>query len=73
MACVNADGTISATAKELLQLISEPYSAEEISEKLKRPLFKIRVSLRELSEAGFIDKIDDRFIISEAGKEKIKV
>jgi hypothetical protein len=31
------------------------------------------MSLRELSEAGFIDKIDDRFIISEAGKEKIKV
>ncbi len=72
MACVNADGTITSTAKELLQLVKEPYSAEEIAEKLKRPLFKVRVSLRELNEAGFIKKTDDeKYIISEAGKAKI--
>ncbi|MDD3520306.1 MAG: DUF742 domain-containing protein [Actinomycetota bacterium] len=71
MACVNADGTISATAKELLELVSEPYSVEDIAEKLKRPLYKVRVSLRELNEAGLIDKVNDKYIISEAGKEKI--
>ncbi|HHT79420.1 MAG TPA: hypothetical protein GXZ93_06500 [Actinobacteria bacterium] len=72
MACVNSDGTITSTAKELLQLIKEPYSAEEIAEKLKRPLFKVRVSLRELNEAGFADKADnDKYIISEAGMTKI--
>ena len=71
MACVNVDGTISATGKELLSLISEPYSAEDIAENLKRPLFKVRVSLRELSEAGFVENIDDKYVITDAGKEKL--
>lgn len=72
MACVNADGTITATAKELLQLLSKPFSPEEIAEQLKRPLFKVRVSLRELSEAGFIQEAEGKYTITDAGTEKLK-
>jgi len=72
MACINADGTISGSAKELLNLISNPYSAEEIAAKLTRPLFKVRSSLRELEEAGFVQKSEDKYVVSEKGKEKLK-
>ena len=72
MACVNADGTITTTAKELLQFVSKPFSPEEIAEQLKRPLFKVRVSLRELSEAGFIKESDGKYVITDAGKDKLK-
>ena len=71
MACVNSDGTISGSAKELLSLLSSPFSAEEIAVKLNRPLFKVRSSLRELEEAGFIEKTGDKFIVTGKGKEKI--
>ena len=72
MACINADGTISGSAKELLNLISNPYTAEEIAVKLNRPLFKVRSSLRELEEAGFVEKSGDNFSITEKGREKLR-
>ena len=72
MACVNADGTISGSAKELLNLISSPHADEEIAVKLNRPLFKVRSSLRELEGAGFAIKSGYKFSITEKGKEKLK-
>ena len=71
MACVNSDGTISGSAKELLSLLSSPFSAEEIAVKLNRPLFKVRSSLRELEEAGFVKKSGEQFSVSDKGKEKL--
>ena len=71
MACINADGTISGSAKELLSLILNPYTAEEIAVKLNRPLFKVRSSLRELGEAGFVEKSADNFSITQKGREKL--
>ena len=73
MACINADGTISESAKELLGLISNnPYTDEEIAAKLKKPMFKIRSSLRELEGAGFTIKSGDKFSTTEKGREKLK-
>ena len=72
MACINSDGTISGSAKELLSLISNPYTAEEIAVKLNRPLFKVRSSLRELQEGGLVENSDDKFSITEKGREKLK-
>jgi len=72
MACVNPDGSLSQSAKDLLAFLSAPYTPEEIASKLGRPLFKVRVSLRELSEAEFVEKTGEKFISSAKGKEKIK-
>ena len=49
MACVNPDGTLSTSAKELLKILNSPMTAEEISQKLNGPMFKVRSSLREMS------------------------
>ena len=70
MACVNADGTITATAKALLKTLEIPLSAEEIAGRLGLPLFRVRSSLRELAVAGFVVIQGDKYRTSEEGKRK---
>jgi predicted transcriptional regulator len=70
MACVNADGTITATAKALLKSLEAPLRAEEIAAQLGLPLFRVRSSLREMLEAGLVVQQVDRYLISEEGRKK---
>ena len=71
MACVNPDGTLSTSAKELLKILNNPITAEEISQKLNRPMFKVRSSIREMLEAELISLVEDKYVITEEGKKKI--
>lgn len=70
MACVKADGTLTASAKELLILIQhEARTPEDISGKLGLPLFKVRSSLRDMKSMGFVKQTDEMYIMEErAGK-----
>ena len=70
MACVNADGTITPTAKALLKSLETPRSAEEIAETLGFPLFRVRSSLRELVGAGWVVVRDEKYLTTEDGKKK---
>jgi len=70
MACVNADGTITATARALLKSLETPLSAEEVSGRLGQPLFRVRSSLREMLEAGLVVAQGDQYQVSEEGKKK---
>ena len=69
MACVNPDGTLSTSAVELLKILDVPMTEGQISSKLKRPLFKVRSSLREMEEAGLIKKTGEEYIITDKGRE----
>lgn len=71
MACVNADGTITETARSLLKAVESPLGAEEIAARLGLPLFRVRSSLREMAEAGLILSQGDDFVISGEGRKKI--
>lgn len=72
MACINPDGTITGSAKDLLRvIIGEPLTPEEISKQLGQPLFKIRSSLREMVSAGLVNEEGDQYIITEKGKENL--
>ena len=71
MACVNPDGTLSTSAIELLKVLQSPMTAEEISQKLDRPLFKVRSSIREMTEAGMVAVDGDKYSITEEGRKKI--
>jgi predicted transcriptional regulator len=73
MACVNPDGSITESAKALLAVIGNPLTPEEISKKLGQPLFKVRSSLREMTGADLVEQQDDKFVITEKGREKISV
>lgn len=67
MACVNADGTLSPSARSLLIHLDRPLRPEEIAERLQRPLFQVRSSLREMSNAHLIAPEGEAFIRTEEG------
>ena len=69
MACVNPDGSITESAKALLRSISDPKAPEEIASGVGQPLFKVRSSIREMTEAGLVEKSGDKYVVSEKGKE----
>ena len=71
MACVNADGSITPTAKALLQSIESPLGPEAIAAKIGAPLFRVRASLRELQAAGFVAESGGLFRTTDEGRTKI--
>lgn len=70
MACVNPDGTISESGRAVLRAASEPISPAEIAKAAGQPLFKVRSSIRQLVDAGFLEEKEGKYITSPAGKEK---
>jgi predicted transcriptional regulator len=69
MACINNDGTLSDSAKRLLGKLTVPCAAEDLSQRMGQPLFRIRSSLREMEAAGLVQPIEGKFLITEAGKK----
>jgi predicted transcriptional regulator len=72
MACINPDGTISESARNLLKNLSRPLTAEEIAPLTGQPLFKVRSSLRELVGGGLVLEAEGKFSITENGRGKIQ-
>ncbi|HOP05700.1 MAG TPA: hypothetical protein PLF13_00270 [candidate division Zixibacteria bacterium] len=68
MACVNPDGSISATARAMLKLLAEAMTPEEAAEKSGQPLFKVRSSLREMNQAGLVETDGEKYRVSEKGR-----
>ena len=71
MACVNPDGTLSPSARSLLRLLDNPLPPEEIAEKLIRPLFQVRSSLREMSNAQLIAPEGDGYVRTAEGTRRL--
>ena len=71
MGCVNPDGSITSSARKMLELLRDPLTPEEASDKSGQPLFKVRSSLREMASAGLIEQAGDRYRTTESGRAKI--
>ena len=69
MACINNDGTLTESARRLLGKLIVPCGAEELSQRMGQPLFRIRSSLREMETAGLVQPIEGKFLITEAGRK----
>ncbi|MBN1901155.1 helix-turn-helix transcriptional regulator [Candidatus Sumerlaeota bacterium] len=71
MACIDPSGVLSPTAKAVLQTLQAPMSAQDLAEKMKVPLFKVRASLREMMEAGLVKNEGEAYVITDQGREKL--
>lgn len=71
MGCVNPDGSLSASAWQMLKLLQEPHTAEKAASFSGLPLFRVRASLREMVETGMIELIDDHYQLTQAGRDKL--
>ncbi len=71
--CVSLDGKLSERAIELLKLLKEKGRLKdtEVAELIKRPLFQVRSSLRELTNAGFLKVEGEYFLLTEKAEEAL--
>lgn len=73
MACVNPDGTLTTSAKQLLTLIqNEAMTPEHIAGSLNLPLFKVRSSLRDMKSMGFVKQTDEAYIMDERARKLLE-
>ncbi|MBR9974100.1 MAG: hypothetical protein KFF77_00830 [Bacteroidetes bacterium] len=72
MACIEPGGALSPSGRAMLESLATPLKAEEIAQRASQPLFKVRASMRELTEAGLVTLQDDAYVITDAGKDAIK-
>ncbi|ADH98255.1 hypothetical protein [Salisediminibacterium selenitireducens] len=73
MACVNGDGTLTDSAKNMLSAVDgEAKTAEELSKDAGAPLFKVRSSLRDMKSMGLVSvDEEDRYSLSEGGRKML--
>ncbi len=70
MACVNPDGTLTASATAILTAMKSPVTPNQIAEATNLPLFRVRSGLREMVEARMSTEHDGLFEITSMGVEK---
>jgi predicted transcriptional regulator len=71
VACINADGSLTASARKVLRALENPLTAEEIRDVTTQPLFRIRASLREMEAAGLVSGTDRHYEITAAGRARL--
>ena len=72
MACILPDGRLTDSGKKILSAAKEASLPEEIAKASGSPLFKVRSSLRELTDAGLMEERDGKYVITSLGVEKLK-
>lgn len=71
MACINADGTLVASARKLLLTMLEPITVEEAAKRAELPLFRVRASLREFLQAGLASEVNGSYVLTAAGRARL--
>lgn len=72
MGCIEPDGSLSVTARVLLERLAEtPLRIAEITVLLKVPGFMVRANLRELEEVGLVRDCAGRYEITEGGRGRL--
>ena len=71
MACLTPDGKLTERAKQILETLLRKgcKTEQEVASLVNRPLFQVRSSIREMVEAGVLERKEDKVCITEKGKE----
>lgn len=68
MACVNPDGSISGVARKVLASLVESGDVAAAAAAAGLPVYRVRASLRELVQAGFVEEGDDGWTVTDTGR-----
>ncbi len=71
MACVNPDGTVSASARAILAELDRVSTPERIAAEVGLPLFRVRSSLRELAAAGLVEATEGGHVLTAEGRKRV--
>jgi len=67
--CVSPDGKPTSSGMALLKsLKNRALSHKEIASKTSQSLFRVRTGLRELKNAGLVEKAEDKYRLYKNGK-----
>jgi hypothetical protein len=68
MPCVSPDGKPTSSGIVVLKSLKDgTLSPEEIANKTGQPLFRVRSGLRELKNAGFVEEIEEKYLLTKTG------
>ncbi len=68
VACINTDGSLTASARKVLRALETPATAEEVRRLTAQPLFRIRAALREMEAAGLVKSADGQYSVTDTGR-----
>lgn len=60
-------------ARRVLTAIDPPAPAETVAACCALPLYRVRASLRETGRAGLVACVDDRYTLTELGREALEL
>ena len=72
MACVNTNGEITDSARQILVAMTRPASLEQVAEQTGFPLYRIRSAARELTQAGLAAEAQEGWQITESGHKTLE-
>jgi DNA-binding IclR family transcriptional regulator len=72
MGCVNPDGTLTQSAKAMLEVLNKSMTAEDAAAKAQKPVYLVRAKLRELVEAGLVERDGETYLTTAAGWQKLE-
>ncbi|MFC2026196.1 hypothetical protein ACFLUC_03275 [Chloroflexota bacterium] len=71
MACINPDGSLTTSAKKVLESVKIPKTILELAEATNLPRYRIRASLRELSAEGLVSENGGDYTITDDGEKQL--
>lgn len=74
MACVTSDGSLTPVAAQVLGALATPDAsgaADALARAAALPVYRVRVALRELQQAGLIEEVDGTRVLTPTGREKL--
>lgn len=72
MPCINADGTLTPSARKVLEALRQPMTSEQLAEAAGLSLYRVRSSLREMEQAGLIALVEGVYRLTEQGASALQ-
>jgi len=72
MACINANGSLTPSARRVLFNLSSASTLEEAAKSTGLPLFRLRSSIREMLEAGLLEEKEGKYVATKLGQAKME-
>ncbi len=72
MPCVKPDGTLEPMAQAIVRALATPRTVEGVCDHLRLPLYRVRSTMRELSEAGLVAERDGVYGLTESGRRRVE-
>ena len=72
MACVKPTGELTTAALEVLALLVQPRTDQEVARGVNRPVHQARAILRQLRKIGLAEGDGETYRATPAGRERVR-